>query len=345
MARADEPLLEVVDLTTDFAIKGGALGRTVGHVQAVSGVSLHVYPGETLGLVGESGCGKSTIARTLVGLTKPTRGTVRFRGQDLADRSPRQFRAIRRDIQMVFQDPFSSLNPHMRVRDLVSEGWQAYPDLVPPARREAELEELLERVGLNPAHADRFPHQFSGGQRQRICIARAIALRPRLLICDEAVSALDVSIQAQILNLLRQLQRDLGLAYLFISHDLAVVRHISHRIAVMYLGKLVEVGPKEQVFARPSHPYTQALLSAAPVLQPWDVPADRQVILEGDLPSPANPPTGCRFRTRCWKAAQRCKAEEPPLETHGSHLSACHFPDESAQARASNTTTHSQVGS
>ncbi|MGH3342800.1 MAG: ABC transporter ATP-binding protein [Carbonactinosporaceae bacterium] len=320
-----EPLLDVDNLTTSFPIKSGLLRRTVGEVQAVSGVSFDIHPGETLGLVGESGCGKSTIARTLVGLAGATDGRVRFRGRDLTALTRRERRELRRDLQLVFQDPFSSLNPHMSVRQLVTEGWEVHQGLVPRDRRERELQEVLERVGLNPGHADRYPHQFSGGQRQRICIARALAVRPRLLICDEAVSALDVSIQAQILNLLRELQRDLGVAYLFISHDLAVVRHVSHRVAVMYLGKIVETGTREQVFARPSHPYTQALLSAAPILKPWAEPERDRADLEGDLPSPASPPSGCRFRTRCWKAEHRCAEEEPELVTHGDHPSACHF--------------------
>ncbi|MGH3311719.1 MAG: ABC transporter ATP-binding protein [Streptomyces sp.] len=338
-----EPLLEVIDLTTTFPIKGGILRRPVGHVQAVSGVNFEIRPGETLGLVGESGCGKSTVARTLVGLTRPASGQVRFRGQDLIGLTSLQLRALRRDIQLVFQDPFASLNPHMTVRELVAEGWEVYPDIVPRGQRKQELHDLLERVGLNPGQADRYPHQFSGGQRQRICIARALALRPKLLICDEAVSALDVSIQAQILNLLQELQRDLGLAYLFISHDLAVVRHVSHRVAVMYLGKIVETGPREQLFARPSHPYTQALLSAAPVLQPWAASDDPAPLLEGDLPSPANPPSGCRFRTRCWQVQERCAVEEPVLVQRGEHATACHFAEPSPAAAVQQTVGRTRV--
>jgi oligopeptide transport system ATP-binding protein len=322
---AVEPLLDVRDLHTSFPVRSGLLRRTTGEVQAVAGVDIALQEGETLGLVGESGCGKSTLARTLVGLNRASAGSVTFDGRDVLRLSAAERRAFRRDVQMVFQDPFASLNPRMTVGELVTEGWEVHPGLVAREDREAELHRLLRQVGLDPAFAGRYPHQFSGGQRQRISIARALAVRPRLLICDEAVSALDVSIQGQILNLLTQLQRDLGIAYLFISHDLAVIRHISDRVAVMYLGRIVETGTREEVFDQPRHPYTQALLSAAPVVRPWEHEGRVVLPLEGDLPSPAAPPSGCRFRTRCPRAEERCSAEEPALVVRGGHPSACHF--------------------
>jgi oligopeptide transport system ATP-binding protein len=322
---SDKPILEVVDLETTFPLKSGLLRRTYAEVQAVSGVSFSVYPGETLGLVGESGCGKSTVARTITGLERSKSGHVYFEGRDLTRLSYAQMRALRQDIQLIFQDPFASLNPRMTVRELVTEPWQIH-DVLQKERWETELTKLLEMVGLEPDHADRHPHQFSGGQRQRICIARALALRPKLVICDEAVSALDVSIQAQILNLLKELQQELGLAYVFISHDLSVVRHVCDRVAVMYLGKIMEIGDRDAVYELPTNPYTQALLSAAPVAKPWLAEGRKEIVLEGDIPSPANPPSGCRFRTRCWKAEDICATEEPALEdrSHG-HPSACHF--------------------
>jgi oligopeptide transport system ATP-binding protein len=323
--RQAEPLLEVADLRTTFPIRSGLLRRTTGAVQAVAGVSFAVREGETLGLVGESGCGKSTLARTLVGLTDASGGTIRFGGRDVLRLRGDERRAFRRDVQMVFQDPFASLNPRMTVGELVTEAWDVHAGLVARADRADELHRLLRQVGLDESAAGRYPHQFSGGQRQRISIARALAVRPKLLICDEAVSALDVSIQGQILNLLVRLQRELGVAYLFISHDLAVIRHISDRIAVMYLGTIVETGTREEVFGRPSHPYTQALLSAAPVVRPWEHEGRTVLPLEGDLPSPADPPSGCRFRTRCWRAEERCAVEEPELVVRGDHASACHF--------------------
>ncbi|NEE04308.1 ABC transporter ATP-binding protein [Phytoactinopolyspora halotolerans] len=320
------PLLSVRDLHTTFPVRSRLLRRTVAHVQAVSGVSFDLYPGETLGLVGESGSGKSTVARTILGLEKATAGTVTFDGRDLTSLSASEMRPVRRDVQMIFQDPYSSLNPRRTVEEIVREAWEIHPGVVPKSRWKDEARELLERVGLNPDHADRYPHQFSGGQRQRIGIARALALHPKLIICDEAVSALDVSIQAQVLNLLQDLQRDLGLTYLFIAHDLSVVRHVSTRVAVMYLGKIVEMAGRREIFEQPTHPYTQALLSAVPVPRPWDAPRRAEIVVAGDIPSPANPPSGCRFRTRCWKAQPRCADDEPALQPRlGLHPSACHF--------------------
>jgi oligopeptide transport system ATP-binding protein len=323
---AREPLLSVRDLHTTFPIRSRVLRRQVGAIQAVSGVSFDIYEGETLGLVGESGSGKSTVARTIVGLEKPSAGSVLFQGRPIDFRRAGG-RALRRDMQMVFQDPFTSLNPRATVADIISEGWDIHRGLVAPARRGIEVKDLLARVGLNPDHADRYPHQFSGGQRQRIGIARALSLRPKLVICDEAVSALDVSVQAQVVNLLMDLQAEFKLTYLFIAHDLSVVRHLSSRVAVMYLGKIVETGQRDEIFQNPTHPYTQALLSAVPATRPWQSRRQRR-ILHGDIPSPVEPPSGCRFRTRCWKAAEICATDEPALVTRlGAHPSACHFPE------------------
>ncbi|MCW2569312.1 MAG: Oligopeptide transport ATP-binding protein OppF [Mycobacterium sp.] len=318
-------LVEVRDLVKHYPLTGGVLfRRRVGTVRAVDGVTFGVRRGETLGLVGESGCGKSTVAKVLIGLERPTGGRVAFEGEDLGRMSRSRLRALRREIQIVFQDPYSSLNPRMTAGDIVGEPFAIHPDVVPRSGRRQRVRELLDVVGLDPDHIGRYPHQFSGGQRQRIGIARALALRPRLVICDEPVSALDVSVQAQVVNLLAGLQREFGLAYLFIAHDLSVVRHLCDQVAVMYLGRIVEIGDQEDLYAHPAHPYTQALLSAVPVPDP-DAPRDR-IVLTGDVPSPADPPSGCRFRTRCPKAADRCAAEVPELRPRtAAHPDACHF--------------------
>jgi oligopeptide/dipeptide ABC transporter ATP-binding protein len=284
--------------------------------------------------VGESGCGKTTLAKLLMAVERPTSGSVLFEGRDIFRLPRAELRRLRRRVQMVLQDPYTSLNPRMTVGDIVGEPYAIHRDIVPRGDRRAKVRELLEVVGLDPDHERRYPHQFSGGQRQRIGIARALALRPDMIICDEPVSALDVSVQAQVMNLLADLQREFGLSYLFIAHDLAVVRHISDRVAVMYLGKIVEIGTVDEIYEHPTHPYTQALLSAAPVPSPAG-PAGRRerVVLEGDVPSPIRPPSGCRFRTRCWKATDRCAAEEPALAVRdgSAHPSACHYAAEDRQ--------------
>ena len=324
-----EVILEAQNLVKHYPIKKGVLRRTAGQVKAVDGVSFVLHKGETLGIVGESGCGKSTLGRLLMRLEEPTSGTVLFGGQDWSAASGREMRRLRRDIQIVFQDPYTSLNPRMTVGDIVGEPFEIHSDVVPKAGRRQRVQELLDLVGLNPEHINRYPHQFSGGQRQRIGIARGIALNPKVLVCDEPVSALDVSVQAQVVNLMEKLQDELGLAYVFIAHDLSVVRHISDRVGVMYLGRMAEIGEEDEVYARPTHPYTQALLSAVPVPDPTLRGKREQIVLEGDVPSPANPPSGCRFHTRCWKAQERCSVDEPELELRpdgaGAHLSACHF--------------------
>ncbi len=326
-----EVVLEVRDLVKHFPITRGILFRKkIGEVKAVDGVSFTLRRGETLGVVGESGCGKSTLARLLVGLEQPTSGTILVRGENISQLRGAALSRARRNIQMVFQDPYTSLNPRMTVGDIVGEPFAIHPDVVPRNKRREAVQELLELVGLNPDHINRYPHQFSGGQRQRIGIARALALRPEIIICDEPVSALDVSIQAQVVNLLEELQDELGLSYIFIAHDLSVVRHISDRVAVMYLGKIVETGNDVDIYDHPTHPYTQALLSAVPVPDPTLRGHRDQIVLEGDPPSPANPPSGCRFRTRCWKAQDICAEQEPLLEIRSSstHPSACHFAEE-----------------
>lgn len=328
MAASDEVVLDVRNLVKHFPLTTGVVvKRQVGAVKAVDGVSLELRRGETLGIVGESGCGKSTLAKLLMRLEEPTSGEVFYNGSNIYDLKGKALRAMRRNIQIVFQDPYSSLNPRMTVGDIVGEPFEIHPEVKPRKGRRQAVQELLEVVGLSPEHINRYPHQFSGGQRQRIGIARGLALRPEVIICDEPVSALDVSVQAQVVNLLESLQSEFNLSYIFIAHDLSVVRHISDRVGVMYLGKITEVGTDAQIYERPGHPYTQALLSAVPVPDPEVRGLRQQIILQGDPPSPANPPSGCHFRTRCWKAQDVCAEIDPALEIRPGidHPAACHF--------------------
>jgi peptide/nickel transport system ATP-binding protein len=320
------PLLEVSNLKKYFPIKRGILQREVARVHAVDDVSISVGAGETLGLVGESGCGKSTLGRCIVRLLEPTAGEIVFDGREIATLKSRRLRPLRREMQMVFQDPYASLNPRKRVGSII-----AYPLKVhgigDKRERRQRVQELLQTVGLSPEHYNRFPHEFSGGQRQRIGVARALALRPKLIVADEPVSALDVSIQAQMVNLLAELQKDFGLTYIFIAHDLGVIRHVSDRIAVMYLGKLVELSPAEELYSRPIMPYTEALLSAVPIPDPDLAERRERIVLQGDVPSPISPPSGCRFHPRCRYATEICSKVEPPLVDYGNgHLAACHHP-------------------
>ncbi len=321
-------LLVVDNLKTYYPVRAGILQRVVAHVKAVDDVSFTVRAGETFGLVGESGCGKSTIGRTILRLQEPTAGSVYFDGEDLFNKRPGEMKALRRDMQIVFQDPYSSLDPRMPIGETIAEGLEIH-GMGNRRERQAVVLEMLDKVGLNPYHANRYPHEFSGGQRQRIGIARALALRPKFIICDEPVSALDVSIQSQVLNLLRNLSEEFSLTYLFIAHNLSVVEHISDRVGVMYLGKLVEVANREDLYRNPQHPYTQALLSAIPLPRPR---ARRErIILRGELPSPLNPPSGCRFHTRCPLAIERCKVEVPAFEEKTpNHFTACHLVERSS---------------
>ncbi|MEV4332228.1 dipeptide ABC transporter ATP-binding protein [Streptomyces sp. NPDC049597] len=333
-----EAILEVRDLYKHYPLTRGVLfKKQIGAVKAVDGVDLDLLAGETLGIVGESGCGKSTLARMLVHLERPTAGSIRYKGEDVTRLSGRALRAVRRNIQMVFQDPYTSLNPRMTVGDIVGEPYEIHPEVAPRGSRRQKVQELLDVVGLNPEHVNRYPHQFSGGQRQRIGIARGLALRPEIIVADEPVSALDVSVQAQVVNLMEKLQDEFNLSYLFIAHDLSIVRHISDRVGVMYLGRVVEIGKDAEIYDHPTHPYTQALLSAVPVPDPDAREHRERIILTGDVPSPTNIPSGCRFRTRCWKAQERCAREVPLLAVPAhlraapgpvQHPSACHFAEE-----------------
>jgi len=327
---AAEPILQVRDLSKHFQPRAGfRIGGRKPAIKAIDGISFDLRPGETLGIVGESGCGKSTAIRTILRLEEPTAGRTLFRGRNVYDMGPAEMKRLRRSMQVVFQDPYAAINPRMTVESIIAEPWDIHPGIVPKGERGDRVRGLLESVGLRRDHAERYPHQFSGGQLQRIGIARAIALEPEVLVCDEPVSALDLSVQAQVINLLEDIQDRLGIAYIFVAHDLSVVRHVSDRIAVMYLGKIVEIGSERQVCEAPGHPYTQALLSAEPGIDLDGAGKRERILLRGEVPSPADPPSGCRFRTRCWKAQAVCAAEAPALAARGAdpdHLTACHFP-------------------
>jgi len=321
-----EPLVSVTDLKVWFPVSSGVMQRTTGHVHAVDGVDLEIKAGETVGLVGESGCGKSTLGRAVIRLLEPTGGGVFFKGEDITHIRGEHLRALRRDMAMIFQDPYASLDPRQTVGDIIGEPMDVH-HLAKGKQRQERIRELLRVVGMNPRYADRYPHEFSGGQRQRIGIARALAVEPTFIVCDEPISALDVSIQAQIINLLEALQAKFKLTYLFIAHDLSVVKHISNRVAVMYLGKIMEVAPGRQLYKRPRHPYTGSLLSAIPIPDPAIELQRERMILQGDVASPVNPPSGCRFRTRCPRAREHCAEEVPPLESYGDeHKAACFYP-------------------
>ncbi|WP_326699646.1 dipeptide ABC transporter ATP-binding protein [Streptomyces sp. NBC_01754] len=333
-----DPILQVRGLVKHYPLTQGVLfKKQIGAVKAVDGVDFDLATGETLGIVGESGCGKSTVAKMLVNLEPPTGGAIRYKGEDVTRLSGRALKAVRRNIQMVFQDPYTSLNPRMTVGDIIGEPYEIHPEVAPKGSRRRRVRELLDVVGLNPEYINRYPHQFSGGQRQRIGIARGLALNPEIIVADEPVSALDVSVQAQVVNLLDRLQTEFDLSFVFIAHDLSIVRHISDRVGVMYLGRIVELGTDEEIYDHPTHPYTQALLSAVPVPDPTAREHRERIILHGDVPSPADIPSGCRFRTRCWKAQERCVVEVPLLavpavfrdaRTPARHDSACHFAEE-----------------
>ncbi|WP_225098561.1 ABC transporter ATP-binding protein [Streptomyces sp. CoH27] len=335
---AGEPILEADGLVKYYPLTRGILfKKQIGAVKAVDGVDFTLGKGETLGIVGESGCGKSTIAKLLCSLERPTAGRIRFKGEDITRLSGRALKAVRRNIQMVFQDPYTSLNPRMTVGDIVGEPYDIHPEAAPKGDRRRAVRDLLDVVGLDPEYVNRYPHQFSGGQRQRIGIARGLALRPEVIVADEPVSALDVSVQAQVINLLDRLQSEFDLSYVFIAHDLSIVRHISDRVGVMYLGRIMETGRDTEIYDHPTHPYTQALLSAVPVPDPAARERRERIILTGDVPSPTNIPSGCRFRTRCWKAQERCVMEVPALAVPAvfrdaggpaAHDSACHFAEE-----------------